>query len=71
MVTTQLPRKFLFNDNGTPITLNDPDESMSAESILNFYSNTYPVLVTAKINGPQIVDDTLQYRFESVLGTKG
>jgi len=38
---------------------------------LNFYANTYPILTTAKISAPRIEEDTVQYQFESVMGTKG
>jgi PRTRC genetic system protein C len=38
---------------------------------MNFYANTYPILTTAKVSAPQIKDDTVQYKFESIMGTKG
>jgi PRTRC genetic system protein C len=38
---------------------------------MNFYSNSYPILTTAKVEGPEILDDAVQYQFVSTLGTKG
>lgn len=71
LIATQLDRIFLLKDKGTEIRLTDPEPQWSVETVLNFYANTYPILTTAKIAGPSIVDDTVQYRFESVMGTKG
>jgi PRTRC genetic system protein C len=61
----------LFKNKGIELKLDDPGRALSAADVLTFYTNTYPLLVTAKIVGPQFVDDTEQYRFESIMGTKG
>ncbi|SFH37426.1 PRTRC system protein C [Pedobacter insulae] len=71
LLATQLERVFILNDNGQEIKLADPEPKWSIQAVLNFYSNTYPILTTAKIAAPVIRDDTVQYRFESVMGTKG
>lgn len=71
LLATQLERVFLLKDKGQEIRLTDPEPQWSEEAVLNFYSATYPVLTTAKISAPRIVDDTVQYRFESAMGTKG
>jgi PRTRC genetic system protein C len=71
LVAKQLDRIFLLTENGTNIRLTDPEPSWSVEAVMNFYANTYPILTTAKISAPRIEDDTVQYRFESVMGTKG
>lgn len=71
LVATLLERVFILNEKGTEIRLADPEPKWSAEAVLNFYANTYPILTTAKISGPAIKDDTVQYRFDSVMGTKG
>ncbi|GEC73855.1 hypothetical protein FFL01_33940 [Flavobacterium flevense] len=71
LLATQLERVFLFNDKGQEIKLTDPEPKWSVQAVLNFYSNTYPILTTAKISAPVIKDDTVQYRFESAIGTKG
>lgn len=71
MTATQMPRIFLMNEKGNDITLADPDAKWSTDAVLQFYANTYPVLTTAKISGPVINEDKVQYRFESMMGTKG
>ncbi|OJW81126.1 PRTRC system protein C [Terrimonas sp.] len=71
LIAKQLDRVFLLKENGTDIRLTDPEPSWSVEAVMNFYTNTYPILTTAKISAPRIEDDTVQYRFESVMGTKG
>jgi PRTRC genetic system protein C len=71
LLATQLKRVFFFSDKGQEIKLTDPEPKWSVQAVLNFYSNTYPILTTAKISAAVIKDDTVQYRFESVIGTKG
>jgi PRTRC genetic system protein C len=71
LIAKQLDRVFLLKENGTDIRLTDPEPSWSVEAVMNFYANTYPILTTAKISAPRIEDDTVQYRFDSVMGTKG
>ncbi len=71
LIAKQLDRVFLLKENGTDIRLTDPEPSWSVEAVMNFYANTYPILTTAKISAPRIEDDTVQYSFESVMGTKG
>lgn len=71
LLATQLERIFILEDNGQDIQLTDPEPQWGVQAVLNFYSNTYPILTTAKVSAPQIKDDKVQYRFESVMGTKG
>ena len=71
LLATQLERVFLFEDKGQEIRLTDPEPKWSVQAVLNFYSNTYPILTTAKVSAPVIKNDTIQYRFESAMGTKG
>lgn len=71
LIAKKLDRVFLFRENGTDIKLTDPEPSWSVEAVMNFYTNSYPILATAKISAPRIENDTVQYRFESVMGTKG
>lgn len=67
----QLPRVFLFNNNSKELKLTDPDPSMNSDDVLNFYSTLYPVLTTAKVEGPRIEDDEVQFKFLTTIGTKG
>jgi PRTRC genetic system protein C len=69
--TTQLERIFIYRDNGQEVRLSDPGETFNPDMVLNFYSGTYPVLTNARIVGPEIKNDEIQYRFESTMGTKG
>ncbi|SUX48828.1 PRTRC system protein C [Chryseobacterium indoltheticum] len=71
LLATQLERVFILKDNGQEIRLNDPEPKWKVESVMNFYANMYPILTTAKVSAPQIKDDAIEYKFESVMGTKG
>ena len=71
LLATQLERVFILKDKGQEIRLTDPEPRWSVEAVLNFYAKTYPILTTAKIAVPQIKDDAVEYKFESVMGTKG
>jgi len=71
LLATQLERVFILKDKGQEIRLTDPEPRWSVEAVLNFYANSYPILTTAKISAPVIKDDALEYRFESIMGTKG
>ncbi len=71
LLATQLERVFILNEKGQEIKLTDPEPQWSVEAVLNFYANTYPILTTAKVSAPKIKDDTVEYCFESVMGTKG
>ena len=69
--TTILPRVFLMKEKGSDIPLADPDPKWSVEAVMQFYAHSYPILTTATVSGPEIKNDTVQYRFESTMGTKG
>lgn len=71
LLATQLERVFILNDKGQEIKLSDPEPQWSVDAVMNFYANTYPILTTAKVSAPVIQEDAVQYRFESVIGTKG
>lgn len=71
LLATHLQRVFLLNLNGQVVRLADPDPKMSTDGVMNFYANTYPILTTAKVSAPAIRDDKVEYKFESVMGTKG
>lgn len=70
LLATQLERIFILRENGTDITLADPNPAWSAEAVMNFYANNYPILTTAKVSAPHIANDKVEFRFESVMGTK-
>jgi PRTRC genetic system protein C len=63
LIANELKRVFKFDNNGTELTLSDPREIYSPDAVLNFYSATYPILTTARIEGPEIINDTVTYHF--------
>jgi len=71
LLVNNLGRVFMHTEKGTDIELSDPSESLSPEAVLNFYAQTYPVLTTAKIEAPVIMNDKLCFKFVSTVGTKG
>lgn len=71
LTTTTLPRIFIFSTSDKEIRLADPSDKLSVEAVRNFYANTYPILTTAIISGPEIKDDEVVYTFSAELGTKG
>jgi len=71
LVATQLTRSFVFTNKGQRLTLADPGPVFKPADVLNFYAATYPELITAKITGPEIVGDAVQFSFVSTVGTKG
>lgn len=77
LVANELSRVFILKDDNGDIRLTDPSEgldpqaALSPQAVMNFYAQTYPILTTAKIQGPEIRDDEIQYEFVSTLGTKG
>lgn len=71
LIANQLSREFVLVGKGQNTVLADPSHSMAPDQVLNFYANTYPELTVAKIIGPEFVEDRYQYRFETVMGTKG
>ena len=71
LVTNTLQRAFYMELENQEIRLDDPGNTMSPQAVLNFYANTYPVLTTAKIEGPEIKDDEIQFQFVTTIGTKG
>lgn len=71
LLATHLERVFILKEGSQEIRLTDPEPSWAVERVLNFYSNTYPILTTAKVAAPEIAEDKVLYRFESIMGTKG
>ena len=71
LLTNTLERVFIFTDNEQEVRLSDPAQNLSPQAVLNFYSHSYPILTTAKIEGPEIKDDAVRYTFVTTIGTKG
>jgi len=68
---TSLERVFQFKNGNADITLPDPNPDMSPDAVMDFYSGTYPELTTATVDGPNIKNDRVVYKFKTTIGTKG
>ncbi|TSJ40917.1 PRTRC system protein C [Mucilaginibacter corticis] len=71
LLSQLLPRVFIHKENGQEVRLTDPDVNLTPEEVCNFYSGLYAILTTAKIAGPEIKKDAIEYQFVSTIGTKG
>ena len=67
MEVTKLERVFKHGD----VELKDIDDAKSADQVLDFYSAQYPELTNASVTGPEVVNDRLEYKFSTSVGTKG
>lgn len=63
----RLAREFTYNG----IKLPDPNPEMSLEQVREVYSPAYPELTTAAIEGPEVTNDKIAYRFVRAVGAKG
>ena len=68
---TSLKREFKFTKNGTVITLADPDPALTVQEVMNYYSNQYPELTTASVDGPKVDGKSTVYTAKTSVGTKG
>lgn len=71
LIANQLERIFSFKDKEQEVCLADPSQTFTPEAVLNFYAQTYPILTTATIKGPEIINDAIRYEFVTTIGTKG
>ncbi|WP_254214879.1 PRTRC system protein C [Burkholderia multivorans] len=67
MQTETLIREFRYN--GARLT--DPSPAFSLHQVRDFYGNTYPEIVNAEIEGPEIIGNRNVYTFRRAVGTKG
>lgn len=65
--TTELVRTFRYNS----VDLPDPGAQFTPEQVRDLFSNTYPEIVSAAIEGPEEKGGKLQYTFRRAVGTKG
>lgn len=66
-------RKFIIEKDkkADNIELADPHPGMSLQEVVAHYSNQYPELTTANVEGPIMDGDTAIFKFTTVLGAKG
>ncbi|QTD91781.1 PRTRC system protein C [Burkholderia anthina] len=62
-----LQREFSYNG----AKLADPAPTFSLQQVRDFYSQTYPELTNAEIEGPTIKGNRNVYTFRRAVGTKG
>jgi PRTRC genetic system protein C len=67
MKTETLTREFRYN--GAKLT--DPSPAFSLQQVRDFYGNTYPEIVNAEIDGPEVVGNKNVFTFRRAVGTKG
>lgn len=67
MKTETLSREFRYN--GAKLT--DPSPAFSLAQVRDFYGNTYPEIVNAEIEGPEVVGNKNVFTFRRAVGTKG
>lgn len=70
---TNLERVFTMKKNGKTIPLSDPDPSMPADKVMNFYASRYPELTNSNLEGPKYdkKKKVATYSFITHTGTKG
>lgn len=67
MQIQKLTRQFRYNG----AKLADPSPAFSLQQVRDFYANTYPEIVNAEIEGPELQGDLQVYTFRRAVGTKG
>ncbi|MFZ3286220.1 MAG: PRTRC system protein C [Telluria sp.] len=67
MKTATLKREFRYN----AVKLADPSPTMPLTQVRDFFANVYPEIISADIDGPDLVGDTQIYTFRRAVGTKG
>lgn len=65
--TVALARAFTYNG----AKLLDPGAALTPDQVRDFYTNVYPDLANAEIEGPEEKDGVQQYTFRRAVGTKG
>lgn len=67
MQTQTLDREFKYN--GAKLT--DPSPTFTLQQVRDFYANTYPEIVNAEIEGPDVIGNRNVFTFRRAVGTKG
>jgi|TARA_Y100000034_G_C6672209_1_gene295155 PRTRC genetic system protein C len=67
MKSEELKRIFIHKET----ELDDPNINLNVNDVLDFYSGQYPELTNASVEGPEIKEDKIVYKFQSNIGTKG
>ncbi len=67
MQTTELQREFKYNS----VKLADPNPAFTLVQVRDFFANVYPEIISADIEGPEMIGNKQVYSFRRAVGTKG
>lgn len=67
MQVQTLTREFRYNG----VKLADPSPKFTLQQVRDFYANTYPEIVNAEIEGPDLQGHAQVFSFRRAVGTKG
>lgn len=67
MQVQTLTREFRYNG----VKLADPSPKFTLQQVRDFYANTYPEIVNAEIEGPDLQGQIQVFTFRRAVGTKG
>ncbi len=68
---TGMLRKFEIKIGGTTTTVDDPNPSLSPDSVRDMLAVTYPEITSGSVQGPEMKKDYVLYKIASVVGVKG
>ncbi|TCK33403.1 PRTRC genetic system protein C [Paraburkholderia sp. BL8N3] len=60
-------REFVYNG----MNLADPGAAFTPDQVRDLYTAQYPELTTAAVDGPEIKDTVMRYKFVRAAGAKG
>lgn len=67
MQANELQREFKYNS----VKLADPNPALSLVQVRDFFANVYPEIISADIEGPEMIGNKQVYSFRRAVGTKG
>lgn len=67
MQIQELQREFKYNS----VKLPDPNPQFTLMQVRDFFSTVYPEIISADIEGPDVVGNKNVYSFRRAVGTKG
>jgi PRTRC genetic system protein C len=67
MQIQELQREFKYNS----VKLPDPNPQFTLTQVRDFFSTVYPEIISADIEGPDVVGNKNVYSFRRAVGTKG
>lgn len=68
---TNINRVFTFKRDNKDVNLPDPNQSMTPQEVMKFYSTTYGELTNAIVVGPVVKEGKATYNFTTQAGKLG